>query len=1247
MARKESGSPSPLGVTLVKGGVNVAVFSHHAKRMFFCLFNEEGEARHELSTRENDIFFGFVHGVKAGDLYGLRADGPYEPDNAQFFDITKLLVEPYARKLDRAFVWHPDLALQGTETSHLVPKCIVTAPEPIAKRPESRPPHFIYEVSVKAFSMLNPAIPEAMRGTVAALAHPASLAHFKRLGVDTLELMPLMAWVDERHLASQRLSNAWGYNPISFFAPDPRLAPGGLTEIRETIATLHDAGFRVILDVVYNHTGESDLGGPTLSLCGLDNKTYYQHVNGVPVNVTGCGNTLAANEPPVMQLILDSMRHWVTATGLDGFRYDLATVMGRGPFGFDAKAPLLAAIARDELVGPLIHIAEPWDVGVGGYQLGHFPDTWAEWNDRYRDDVRHFWRGDAGALGNFATRLAGSSDIFSKRKPACSINFVAAHDGFTLRDCISHDHKDNLANGEGNRDGNASEACWISKTPQQDAKAMLATLFLSRGTIMVTAGDEFGRSQNGNNNAYAQDNGTTWLDWRNGDQDLIDFVAWLADFRKRNIEYFADEFLDGKIVAGAAFPDIQWISTDAAPLDWSKQSSDAFGMVLAIKGTRERLLIWFNRSQASVAVRPPTPQSGMQWSNDLEYCPARSVVPIFEATPERRNSMRPDDRTIHELAAAAGIQDVWWEVNGTQHVVEVETKRALLEAMALPVDTLADARHALETLGAKPASRRFAVGTPHRATSIPVAASVEKRRYELSAADGQTCDLGLPANATSLDLPALEIGHYELRCAEGPEHACAVAISSGHCYQPLGDRRLFGLTSHLYALRHEADAGIGDFETLAQFCEAAAKLGGSLAGINPLHHMFTDDRSRVSPYQPSDRRFIDPIYIDASAMGDGQDFGTLRAKTHVDYEGVWRAKDKLLRTFFEKSKPSPEFEAFIAAGGQALQDHARFEARADPSRARYAMWLQWIADMQLAAAAKRGRAAGLEFGIYRDLALGCAYEGGEVWARPDLYSTSVSIGAPPDPFSRDGQVWNLPPFNPLTLEQAGYRPFVDVLRANMRHAGTLRIDHVLGFARQFWVPRGASGADGAYVTMPQGNLIALTALESELAKCVVVGEDLGTVPEGLRGSLTDAQILSYRVLWFEQDDQKFLPPESYPRNAVACLSSHDLAPFKGWQETANAPELAKLERAIIDAGVESGDLLADAHAFVAKTPCPVMLVQADDLSLETEALNVPGTDKERANWRRRLSANTDRLAGLGAAKRVVAAVQKTGRGKSG
>ena len=1175
--------------------MNVAVTSRHAIRIFFCLFESDEETRFELLSRNGDVFYGFIPDVKIGQHYGLRAEGPYDVAKGHLFDVSKLLLDPHADQLDRAFSWHPDLAKKDAQTSHFVPKCIVTAPQPLARWLPHKTPRFIYEVAVKAFTKLHRQIPEKLRGTVAALAHPACIEHFLKLGVDTVEMMPLMAWADERHLAQQGLSNAWGYNPITFFAPDPRLAPGGLKEIRETIATLHEEGLRVILDAVFNHSGESDLGGPTVSFRGLDNTLYYRHSNGVLVNDTGCGNTIDTNSAPVVDHILAAMRHWVNATGIDGFRYDLATVLGRENHGFESRAPLLRAIQQDPLLGSLIHIAEPWDVGPDGYQLGKFPGAWHEWNDRYRDDVRHFWRGDAGAAANFATRLAGSSDFFAQenRAPSSSVNYIAAHDGFTLRDCVSFDHKNNFANGEGNRDGNSQEPCWISKNPSQDVKALLATLFLSRGTIMLTAGDEFGRSQRGNNNAYAQDNETTWLDWNKADQDFIAHVAGLAKFRVSHAPYFADRFLTGQVSNGQKYPDIQWLSAQGGVLDWTDPTFNVFGLILSCPEANERLLIWFNRSHDSASVTLPAAQPGYRWELEQLICAGRSVTSLFEIFDEQKKSSRPDDSLINDLASAAGIQNEWWEVSGAHHRVSIETKRALLAAMFLPIATQGEALEALEGL----------VSAQHNSG----------------------------------------------------------AATLGHCYQPESlahGKRIYGLTSHLYALRDLRDCGIGDLGTLARFCEASAKIGGSLAGINPLHHMFTDDRSRVSPYQPSDRRFIDPIYIDLDDVQKrfgrstqqkkyDNELAQLREASHVDYGAVWRIKDEILLSHFKKFGTSKDFEVFIANGGTALQDHAQFEARIDPSRYKYAQWLQWIADQQLAAAAKRAETAGLELGIYRDLALGCAYEGGEVWARPELFATAVSLGAPPDPFARDGQVWNLPPFNPLALARAGYEPFAEILRANMKHAKVLRIDHILGLARQFWVPRGAAGADGAYVTMPLEKLLALTALESQRAKCVVIGEDLGTVPDGLRHSLSAAEILSYRVLWFEQDASRFRPPQTYPQQAAACLSSHDLAPFKGWRETAIHADVSKLERAIAEAGINSSNLLADAHAFVAKTPCVVMLVQADDLSEETEPLNVPGTDKERANWRRRLSVNVETMPDLTTSKTVMAAIQSTGRGRNG
>ncbi len=606
------------------GGVNVAVRSAHAKRVFFCLFDSHGKRelhRLELGQRDGDVHYGFAANVKAGAHYGLRAEGPWNPHDGLRFDVQKLLVDPHATALDRPYTFHPGLCEHARETKELVPKGVVTAPQPKVKRATPHVPRWLYEVPVKAFSMRHPGIPASKRGTMAALAEPAALEHFRRLGVDTIELMPLMAWIDERHLHALGLANAWGYNPVTFFAPDPRLAPGGFAEIADTVAKLHAHGFQVVLDVVLNHTGESDAAGPTLSFRGLDNTVWYRHIHGHPVNDTGCGNTVALDHPAVADYAVAALRHWIDVTGLDGFRFDLATVMGRGSDGFHHDAPPIRAISADPVLSRCLLIAEPWDVGPGGYQLGNFPPRWLEWNDRFRDDVRRFWRGDSFSANALATRLAGSSDVFKPRKqPSNSINFVAAHDGFTLADLTRFAHKDNLANGEGNRDGKSDEVTW----PGGNVRALLATLFFARGTPMLTAGDEFGCSQGGNNNAYAQDNGTTWLDWEDADQALIDCAARLVAIRATHPLLAEDRFLNGD-------GDAAWFGADGETPDWDSPDLRFLGLILS--GETERLAIAYNGVGKSLAL----PLSGGigQWRRIFTTgsggdCPPHSVS-LFSA----------------------------------------------------------------------------------------------------------------------------------------------------------------------------------------------------------------------------------------------------------------------------------------------------------------------------------------------------------------------------------------------------------------------------------------------------------------------------------------------------------------------------------------------------------------------------------------------------------------------------------------
>jgi glycogen debranching enzyme len=571
------------GAHVVRGGeglqTHFALRSPRARSIDLCLF--AGEREHRVSMhRQGDVWHATLEGDLAGTRYGYRADGEWAPDKGLWFDPAKLLVDPYAVELDRRFAYDTRLSEPGVDTAPWVPRAIVRGQEP---RVPHVPPRFqrgglIYELNVRGFTLTHPELPDGLRGTVAALAHPVIIAHFKKLSVTAIELMPIVAWVDERHLPPLGLRNFWGYNPVAMMALDPGLCPGGVAELRATVAALHAAGIGVILDLVFNHTGESDCLGPVLSLRGLDNGAYAHGGDGALINDTGCGNTLDFANPHVRALVVASLRHFVEHAGVDGFRFDLAPVLARGP-GFDPHAPLFADIAAEPSLSDRVMIAEPWDIGPGGYQLGRFPENWLEWNDRFRDDVRRFWKGE-GSIGELATRLAGSSDIFGEQ--ACrSVNFLAAHDGFTLADMLAYETRHNWANGEHNRDGHGENHSWnngvegpsddpaIRARRAADARSLLGTLFAGTGTVMLTAGDEFGRTQYGNNNAYCQDSPIGWVDWTHRDVELEHDVAQLSAWRAARVHRFQQFPLGGLWLNGEGHV----MSTQ----DWETPGAGALG----------------------------------------------------------------------------------------------------------------------------------------------------------------------------------------------------------------------------------------------------------------------------------------------------------------------------------------------------------------------------------------------------------------------------------------------------------------------------------------------------------------------------------------------------------------------------------------------------------------------------------------------------------------------------------------------
>ena len=1326
------------GVHIESEGLRVLVVSRHASRMWVCIYATDGTTevrRVELKRISETQFAGFVPGEGAGCRYGLRADGPLDKGEGHRFDPSKVLLDPWATRIDRPFRYDERLCTAGLDTAAIVPKAIVEKPLPDIEVSTRGDSGLIYEINLRSFTKLHPDVADAERGTVAALANPSVIDHLTRLGVGTVELMPLAAWIDERHLPPLHLSNAWGYNPVSFFAPDPRLAPGGIADVRKAVAALHEAGISVILDVVYNHTGESDALGPALSLRGLDQALYFRLSNGVLINDTGCGNTLACDRPEVIALILESLRHWRRLTGIDGFRFDLATILARRDSGFDRNAPLITAIADDPILRRCMLIAEPWDVGPGGYQLGQFSSPWCEWNDRYRDDVRRFWRRDRGFIGHLATRLAGSSDVFAKsgRTPSASVNFVAAHDGMTLADLVTYSAKKNEANGEDNRDGTNENYSWncgvegpsddrdLNAARKRDVSALLATLFFSRGTPMLTAGDEFGRTQNGNNNAYAQDNGTTWLDWASRDLHLERFTSELMACRTRHPVLRDDAWLNG---AGAPADVVWW--AEAKPMthgDWEDQNRQSLGMELSkpnAEGGFDHVFIIFNAG-ADTNFKLPSTLDGGEWTVELATVPlhlnhesvdvpARSVLLLHETILPKKiaQHVKPDDEQIRRLAEAHGIAPDWWDLSGRHHRVPIDSLHTILNSLGIPCrskDDLAEARARLTQSRRRLLADTNIVSAEQPFLRITVPARNRPRRIRVTLGDGigaQELDLrtsslectgginlgGEAYDALLAPLPELPVGAHRIAIET---QSAMLLVSPKACYAPVqleGPCKSFGLTSHLYGLRRSEDAGIGDFETLARFGEAAGQLGAKLVGVNPLHHLFPLDRERASPYQPSDRRFLDPIYIDAAAAlktygGEmarhlSADLApkakALAELSKVDYPLVWAIKDKILRAVFQDfltAMPAhSDFAKFTHTAGPALRSHGLYQAicTATGSSDRsvwphglasrnaeaisnalqqysgeiaYQMFLQWLADQQLGSAQARGLRAGCSIGIYRDLAVGCAYDGGETWSDPESFAHGVSLGAPPDPFAADGQVWHLPPPNPYKWLERGLTQWSAIIGANMRHAGALRIDHILGFARLFFVPSGATGAEGTYVKMPRDALIAATAIASHQAKCMVIGEDLGTAEAGLTEALMATGIYSTRVLWFDRDGEKIASPRGHHKNTAACLSTHDLPTFCGWrvgrdieidrllnrigEEEANRRVVARERERDFLSEACGGDDAISAHRFLGASGASLVLAQVEDLIGETEALNVPGTDREWSNWRRRLQVNVEDL----------------------
>jgi isoamylase len=671
------GEPYPLGATWDGSGVNFALFSENATRVELCLFDGDKETRVDLPEVTDFSWHGYVPGIGPGQRYGFRVHGPYEPQAGHRFNPAKLVLDPYAKALDGTIQWsdalfgyqmgHPDedLSRSDEDSAPGMPKCVVTdagfdwGDDRRLCIPWNET--IVYEVHVKGFTQRHPEVPEELRGTYAGLASPAAIDHLRSLGVTAVELLPVHQFVADRYLVERGLTNYWGYNSIAYFAPDVRYASSGtvgeqVAEFKAMVKALHAAGLEVILDVVYNHTAEGNHLGPTLCFRGIDNASYYRLLADDPrhyMDYTGCGNTLNMMHPRSLQLIMDSLRYWVLEMHVDGFRFDLASALARELHEVDRLGAFFDIIHQDPVISQVKLIAEPWDIGEGGYQVGNFPPGWAEWNGKYRDTMRDYWRSEDQTLGEFAYRFTGSSDLYeaSGRRPHASINFITAHDGFTLNDLVSYNEKHNEANGENNEDGESYNRSWncgvegptddpeISTLRARQKRNFLTTLFLSQGIPMLLGGDELGRTQDGNNNGYCQDNEISWFDWEQLDETLLEYTRCLIRFRKEHPVFRRRDWFQGRPIHGEGIGDIAWFKPDGQEMseeDWASGFAKSLAVFLNGEGIAspdrrgERVVddsfyLLFNAHHEPLEFTLPPEKWAPQWAK---------VLATSEALPE-------------------------------------------------------------------------------------------------------------------------------------------------------------------------------------------------------------------------------------------------------------------------------------------------------------------------------------------------------------------------------------------------------------------------------------------------------------------------------------------------------------------------------------------------------------------------------------------------------------------------------------
>ncbi len=1228
------GRPNPRGATFDGRGVNFAVYSRVATRIEVCLFDPDDPRRQidqfDLGATTGFTFHGYVPELPPGTLYGLRVHGPYAPQQGHRCNPAKLLVDPYAKAIFGEVDWKEpvlgykpgdeagDLSLDQRDSAAGVPKSVVV--DDRFDWGDDRPPEtpwrntITYETHVRGMTKLHPEVPENLRGTYAGLAHPAVVGHLKGLGITAVELLPVHEFSDDGFLEDKSLRNYWGYSTLGYFAPEQRYmtagAPGAqVAEFKTMVKALHAAGIEVILDVVYNHTCEGSHLGPTLSLRGIDNATYYWLMPEPRyyLDFTGTGNSINASNPEAARLIVDSLRYWVTEMHVDGFRFDLAATLGRvGRGEFSPKAPIFQIIAQDPVLSRVKLIAEPWDTGLGGYQVGNFPEPFHELNGKYRDAARRFWKGDDNLASEVGYRLSGSADLYQgeRRQPQASVNFITAHDGFTLHDLVSYGEKHNEANGERNRDGADDNQSWnhgaegetddqaIRDLRDRQTRNLLATLFLSQGVPMLLGGDEIGRTQRGNNNAYCQDNEISWFDWNLDDRrrGIFEFTRRMIQLRRSHPILQQRRFFVGDYIWESQSKDLAWLRPDGVemtPQDWQRPWILALALVLggdAIPMVDERgerllddgLLMLMNAHHEPIEFKLPAEAEGGAWlleidTSDPKKPAGATCTGSYKVEGRALVLLRQplDPSAAHEAAAAPA------------RVVKKEAQRRRRRAgVLIPLFSIRSGNG--WGLGEIPDIVPFATWASKAGFSVLQLLPV----CQTSGAD--------PSPYAAMSAFALDPIYLSLDACED--------------FKAAGGR----------------DALPGDLRRRIDELQGAPRVEWGparelkRAGIELAFQRFR--RDEWDRRTPRSRQLA--AYIRANR--DWLDEYTLFSVWHQEFKKSW--------TDWPHGPREREPGALAALRRDRGPDLLR-EA-----------WLQWQLDLQWHQARRQASAAGVD--LMGDLPFVVGLDSADVWAHRELFRLDRRLGTPPDGDS-PGQDWGLPVYDWDALRRDDF----SWIRRRAERAGELyslyRVDHALGFYRTY--SRSPSGKFDGFSPSDEAEQIQLgeRILRTMSRFGEVIAEDLGAVPPYLRPSLERMGIAGYRVLRWERDQEEFRPPASWPEISAAANATHDTDTTAEWYDALSTEDRERLRKlpglGELDPAKPFDDTVRDAllRALYA-SPSTLVLSTLEDLLGGRARINVPDST-EAPNWTYRAPKTIEELEADEATARLAALAAETGR----